>query len=47
MSEMVGSLKMATLQMNRLVVEQNIHLDQIQTVALDNMDELDDQKSKM
>jgi len=46
-SELVGSLKEATLLMNKLVVEQNEQLDQIAEVAEENMTELSDQREKM
>ena len=46
-SELVGSLKEATLLMNKLVVEQNVQLDEITQVAAENMDELSDQREKM
>jgi len=46
-SDLVGSLKEATLLMNKLVVEQNVQLDEITQVAAENMDELSDQREKM
>ena len=46
-SELVGSLKEATLLMNKLVEEQNVQLDEITQVAGENMNELSDQREKM
>lgn len=46
-SELVGSLKDAALLMNKLVVEQNVQLDEMTVVAGENMTELAEQREKM
>ena len=47
MSELVNGLKDTTLLMNKLVVEQNVNLAEIQQEAGQNIEELDQQKDKM
>jgi hypothetical protein len=47
MGELVGSLKDAALLMNKLVVQQNVELDEIAVVATENTTELEGQREKM
>lgn len=45
--DLVSDLKDSTMLMNKLVVEQNVHLEQIQQAAGENVEELEQQKQNM
>lgn len=47
MSDLVSGLKDTTLLMNKMVVEQNVNLDEIQQEAGQNIEELEQQKDRM
>ena len=47
MSDLVSGLKDTTLLMNKMVVEQNVNLSEIQKEAGQNIEELEQQKDKM
>ena len=47
MSDLVSGLKDTTLLMNKMVVEQNVNLSEIQQEAGQNIEELEQQKDKM